>query len=209
MSTVPMCSVIVIAVGQVCVGRTANGGCRVSCMLIAWMSALVNSSNVFLSIKGLKLRVLMQFVTIDFERRAASHVHYKGALSPYFRQWGHCTNNGELRVSMLCCLEQKFVSICAVLHLPAIRKKPLLMTTIQMTWVPRALSQLIYILIEHRETGGFAAFLRLVFQGESPFWLWVNKTAKTAQTFLRLSHSVWPLLKILHLNAVVLFNLIQ
>lgn len=93
--------VCVVDLGRVCVeGRGANGACRVSCMLIAWTGALVNSSNVFSGIKGSKLRVLKELVTIDFERRAASWVHYMGALSLYFRQRGHFTNNRELGVSI-------------------------------------------------------------------------------------------------------------
>lgn len=60
--------VCVVDLGRVCVeGRGANGACRVSCMLIAWTGALVNSSNVFSGIKGSKLRVLKELVTIDFE----------------------------------------------------------------------------------------------------------------------------------------------
>lgn len=59
-----------------------------SCMLIAWTGALVNGGNVFSGIKGSKLRVLKELVTIDFARRVASQVHYMGALSPYFRQRG-------------------------------------------------------------------------------------------------------------------------
>ena len=66
---------------RVCVESGSNGACRVRRMLIAWMGALVNSSNVFSGIKGSKLSV-----TIDFERGAASLVHYMGALSPYFRR---------------------------------------------------------------------------------------------------------------------------
>lgn len=93
-------TVIVIVMVRVCVGMGANGACRVSCMLIAWTGALVNGGNVFSGIKGSKLRVLKELVTIDFARRAASQVHYMGALSSYCRQQGHCTNNGELGVSI-------------------------------------------------------------------------------------------------------------
>lgn len=93
-------TVIVIVMVRVCVGMGANGACRVSCMLIAWTGALVNGGNVFSGIKGSKLRVLKELVTIDFARRAASQVHYMGALSSYCRQQGHCTNNRELGVSI-------------------------------------------------------------------------------------------------------------
>lgn len=57
-----------------------------SCMLIAWTGAPVNGGNVFSGIKGSKLRVLKELVTIDFARRVASQVHYMGALSPYLRR---------------------------------------------------------------------------------------------------------------------------
>lgn len=57
-----------------------------SCMLIAWTGALVNGGNVFSGIKGSKLRVLKELVTIDCEPRAASWLHYMEALSLYFRQ---------------------------------------------------------------------------------------------------------------------------
>lgn len=50
--------------GSLCVDG-ANGACRVNCMLIAWTGALVNSGNVFSGIKGSKLRVLKELVTID------------------------------------------------------------------------------------------------------------------------------------------------
>lgn len=59
-------TVIVIVMVQVGVEMGANGACRVSCMLIAWTGALVNGSNVFPSIKGSKLRVLKELLTIDF-----------------------------------------------------------------------------------------------------------------------------------------------
>lgn len=36
-----------------------------NCMLIAWTAALVNGGNVFSGIKGSKLRVLKELVTID------------------------------------------------------------------------------------------------------------------------------------------------
>lgn len=81
-------------------------------MLIAWTGALVNSSNVFLSIKGSKLRVLKELVTIDFARRVAFRVHYMGALSPYFWWQGHCTNNRELGVSISLLLFFFFSIIC-------------------------------------------------------------------------------------------------
>lgn len=76
-------------------------------MLIAWTGALVNSGNIFSGIKGSKLRVLKELVTIDFARRVASQVHYMGALSPYFRQRDHCTNNRELGVSILLLFRTK------------------------------------------------------------------------------------------------------
>lgn len=43
----------------------ANEACRVNCMPIAWMGALVNGGNVFSGIKGSKLRVLKEPITID------------------------------------------------------------------------------------------------------------------------------------------------
>lgn len=71
-----------------------NGDCAVSCMIIGWTGALVRSGNAFPGIKGSKLRVLKQLITIDFERRAAPLVHYKGALSLlHFRQHDQCTNS--------------------------------------------------------------------------------------------------------------------
>lgn len=100
-------TVIVIVMVQVCVGIGASRGCRVSCILIARTGALVNGGNIFSGIKGSKLRVLKELVTIDFARTVASQVHYMGALSPYFRQRGHCTNNRELEVSILLLFRTK------------------------------------------------------------------------------------------------------
>lgn len=76
-------------------------------MLIAWTGALVNGSNVFPSIKDSKLRVLKELLTIDFAWRAASQVHYKGELSPYCQQQGHCTNNRGLRVGIALLFRTK------------------------------------------------------------------------------------------------------
>lgn len=69
-------SVIVAVMVQVCVGKGTNGGQRVSCMLIAWTGDLVNGCNVFSGIKGSKLRVLKELVTIDSAGRVTSKVHY-------------------------------------------------------------------------------------------------------------------------------------
>lgn len=107
-------------------------------MLIAWTGALVNSSNVFLSIKGSKLRVLKELVTIDFARRVAFRVHYMGALSPYFWWQGHCTNNRELGVSIsLLLFFLFFFQSSAALHSLAIKYEPWLMNTIWMKSIPR------------------------------------------------------------------------
>lgn len=85
-------------------------------MLIPRTGALVNSSNVFSGIKGSKLRVLKELVTIDSAQTLASQVHYMGVLSPYVRQWGHCTN-AELGVRLPLLFRTKFFNHLLFLHL--------------------------------------------------------------------------------------------
>lgn len=143
-------TVIVIVMVQVGVEMGANGACRVSCMLIAWMGALVNGSNVFPSIKDSKLIVLKELLTIDFAWRVASQVHYMGDISLYCRQQGHCTNNRELRMNIPLLFRTK------KLFRSFAKYKPWL-NTIRMTLVPGAFSQLIHILNELRKNGPFGA----------------------------------------------------